>query len=362
MKGLAKLSLWILLTLLVSCNHHELCYHHPHTAQVQVNVDWSEFVEEQPTGMTVMVYPADGSKPYSSLTHTLDHASFNLPEGMYHTLVFNQSVSEFGSLEFRQMEAYDKAEVVSSTEDSRWYEARAEGGRVVRQSEWIAIHREESKSVTRQMVEELRPEGKYRTGDAGGYVLSNLVPHNIIYTIHVRVYIEGIYNLRSARASLGGLAEGYWLGKGKPTANKVTHLLEEWKMTLNEEDPTKGFIEAQITCFGLPDGHQGKPEENELMLSLLLVDNKTILDFPFQVGDKFEASIEEDVRLQLNLTLEVVISTPLPDVEPEGGSGSGFSATVDDWGEEEKIDISFLLTFIVIFVSNDTLLFLLFVC
>ena len=336
MKGLAKLSLWILLTLLVSCNHHELCYHHPHTAQVQVNVDWSEFVEEQPTGMTVMVYPADGSKPYSSLTHTLDHASFNLPEGMYHTLVFNQSVSEFGSLEFRQMDMYDKAEVVSSTEDSRWYEARAEGGRVVRQSEWIATHREESKSVTRQMVEELRPEGKYRTGDAGGYVLSNLVPHNIIYTIHVRVYIEDIYNLRSARAALDGLAEGYRFAAARPSDVTATYLMEEWKLTIDENDPTRGHIDTDLYCFGLPYGHRGTAEENLFELSVLLVDNKTILDFPFMVGDKFESS-DANVRLQLNLELR--LTDPLPDVQPEGGSGSGFDAVVEDWGEEIEHDV-----------------------
>ena len=40
------LSLLGMLMLLVSCNHKELCYSHPHTAKVRVNVDWSEFVEE----------------------------------------------------------------------------------------------------------------------------------------------------------------------------------------------------------------------------------------------------------------------------------------------------------------------------
>ena len=329
-------SLLGVLMLLVSCNHHELCYSHPHTAKVRVNVDWSEFVEEDPTGMTVMVYPADGGKPYTVLTHTLDGASFNLPEGVYHTLAFNQSVSEFGSLEFRQMEKYDKAEVVSATQDSRWYEGRADGGRVVTQPEWIGSHREEGVMVTRQMVQAMRQEGKYRSGEGAEYVLSNLVPQNMVYTVHARVYIEGIYNLRSARAALDGMAEGYRFAMARPSHVSATYLMEEWEMTVDKSDPTRGYIDTYLYCFGLPDGHQGTADENQFTLSVLLVDNKTVLNFPFMVGDKFEQG-DTSVRLSLNLELE--LAEPLPDVKPEGGSGSGFDATVEDWGEEIEHDI-----------------------
>lgn len=329
-------SLLGVLMLLVSCNHHELCYSHPHTAKVRVNVDWSEFVEEDPTGMTVMVYPADGGKPYTVLTHTLDGASFNLFEGVYHTLAFNQSVSEFGSLEFRQMEKYDKAEVVSATQDSRWYEGRADGGRVVTQPEWIGSHREEGAMVTRQMVQAMRQEGKYRSGEGAEYVLSNLVPQNMVYTVHARVYIEGIYNLRSARAALDGMAEGYRFAMARPSHVSATYLMEEWEMTVDKSDPTRGYIDTYLYCFGLPDGHQGTADENLFTLSVLLVDNKTVLNFPFMVGDKFEQG-DTSVRLSLNLELE--LAEPLPDVKPEGGSGSGFDATVEDWGEEIEHDI-----------------------
>ena len=337
MKGLLQFPLWLLLMLLVSCNHHELCYHHPHTAQMRVNVDWTEFVEEDPTGMTVMVYPADGAKPYTVLTHTLDHATFNLLEGTYHTLAFNQSVSEFGSMEFRQMDHYAEAEVVSATQESRWYEGRVDGGRVVVQPEWIAAHCEEGAVVTRQMVEGMRTEGKYRAGDAMGYVLSSLVPQNIVYTIHVRVYIDGIYNLRSARAAMDGMAEGYRFATDRPSDVAATYLMEEWELTVDKTDPTRGYIDTNLYCFGLPNGHQGTANENLFELSVLLVDNKTILNFPFMVGDKFERL---DASIRLNLNLELELATPLPDVKPEGGSGSGFDATVEDWGDEIEYDVN----------------------
>lgn len=326
----------LLLVCVTSCNHDELCYNHPHKAKVRVNVDWSQFEEETPTGMTVMVYPAKGGEPYTSLTHNLNCANFNLPEGNYHTLAFNQSVSEFGSLYFRQMEQYDEAEVVSATLESRWYEGRTEGGRVVTQPEWIATHREEGREVTRQMVEEMRVEGKYRTGGTSEYVLSSLVPQNIVYTVHVRVYIKGIYNLRSARAAMDGMAEGYRFASAKPSNVAATYLMESWKLTVDEADPTRGYIDTNLYCFGLPDGHQGTPDENLFTLSVLLVDNKTVFDFPFMVGNKFEGG---DASVSLRLSLELELADPLPDVKPEGGSGSGFDATVEDWGDEIEHDI-----------------------
>jgi hypothetical protein len=62
----------------------------------------------------------------------------------------------------------------------------------------------------------------------------------------------------------------------------------------------------------------------------------------FYVGDDFEAHLEEDVQLQLKLALnlELTITTPLPDVKPEGSGDGGFNAKVDDWGDEENIDIN----------------------
>ena len=342
---------WVLLLLfVVSCQHDELCYHHPHDASLRIDVDWSKFVEEVPTGMSVIVYPqGEGAgQPVTQLTNTTTHAIFALPAGRYHTLVYNQSPSEYGSISFRGMDKFETAEVYANTTDSRWYVTRGdEGGRVVTEPEWFGTDYQEDMIVTPEMVEQTAQENLSQVVYSRGRVENStpiglLTPLNIVYTITVRVHIEGIYNLRSARASLSGLAEGFWLGKGKTTTNKVTQLLEEWKLTIDPADPTRGTIEAKITCFGLPDGHQGLPEENELMLSLLLVDNKTKLDFPFFVGDNFEAHIEEDIHLTQSLALQVDITIPnrLPDVKPEGSTGGGgFEAKVEDWGEEQQIEI-----------------------
>lgn len=323
-----------------SCEHKELCYHHPHTAKVSFISDWSEFEKETPTGMTVMVYPQHGGEEIKHLTHDIGNATMDLPVGIYHSIIFNQSESEYGSVSFRGMENYETAEVYTNGTKSSWYKTRAENERVVTAPEWIGTSRHEGAEVTQEMVDATGEDMLARTNqrNALGIVIAEHTPQNIIYTVSVTVHIKGFHNLRSARASLDGLAEGYFFGSGKYSENTVTQLIENWEKTTDKDDPTKGTITATITCFGLPEGHTATAEENLFSLSLLLVDNKTVKDYTFHVGDRFIYD-DDNASANLNLHLDLTLDGPLPDVEPEGGSSSGFDATVDDWGDEEDVEI-----------------------
>ena len=333
MNGKIKVVYVLLLMLMVSCTHKELCLHYPHRARIRVNVDWSQFPEEEPTGMTLMTYPASGGTPQTVLSNTLDHVYVNLEAGDYHTLMFNQSVSEFGAFLFRDMDTWEKAEVVAASVTSRWYENRSD--RVVTEPEWLGIDSDGEVEVTPEMAETSSVHMGSAPKLVDEYVIATHVPKNIIYTLVVRVNIKGVYNLRSVRAALEGMSEGVLFSTLRRSDEKVTQLLESWKLTVDKEDPTRGYIETSIKCFGLPHSHAGKPEENLFALSLLLVDNKTIVDFPFEVGHEFE----KDKDGKLVLYLELDLPDPLPDVKPEGGSSSGFDATVEDWGDEIEHEI-----------------------
>lgn len=325
-----------------SCEHKDLCYHHPHDARVRIDVDWSRFTVEQPTGMTVILYEQDGRADRLTTQHTNDisKAVFTLPAGWYRSIVYNQSESEFGTLMFRGMDNYHTAEVYAKPTNSRWYVTRGDKTRVVTEPEWLGTSRNQDMEVTDEMVEQTfveRMNANTKVATRSQFLIGTHMAENIIYTVNVKVHISGIHNLRSARASLSGLAEGYLMGQGRPNAGKVVQLLEEWKIWQDVQDPTQGTIDAKITCFGLPYGHMGQAEENLFELEVLLVDNKTKLKYPFHVGDKFQRNIDEHV--QLSLWLDLTLGSPLPDVQPEGGGSGGFSAEVDDWGPEENIDI-----------------------
>ena len=337
----AMLAAAILTLAAVSCTHKDLCLMHPHSAPMRINVDWSNFVhKETPSGMTVIVYPQDGGAPISTKSNTISHVLVHLPVGHYNSIVFNQSETEFGTLELRNLNNYQTAEVVTVQAPTKWYTTKDQNERIVHEPEWFGTDNEENAEVTEQMLAQSTQDYAQNTGSArsttkGGIDLIYHTPNNIIHTVNVTVHIKNIYNLRSARAALEGIAEGYKLGAGKRSSNQVTHLLEEWSMTTDPQDPTQGTIKAKLLCFGLPDNHKATPQENTLNLSLLLIDNKTILDYTFHVGDQFV----EDPEEHLTLYLEIDLGKPLPDVKPEGGQGGGFDATVDDWGEEIEHDV-----------------------
>ena len=336
----------IAVVLFASCEHKELCYKHPHTAKVRIDVDWSKFDKyETPTGMTLMLYPQySGENIVTHLTNNISHAMVNLAADSYQVLVFNQSSSEFGSILFRGLEKQETAEVVTNEVKSRWYTVRSKLEKVVANPEWLGVANYNNAEVTQAMIDAEAKNVLSNGLKIDEPLIASLKPQNIVYTVKIKVHIKSIYNLRSVRASLNGMAEGYRLISMQPLENKVTHLIEEWTLKPDETDPSAGIIETTFSCFGFPEGYQTTAEENLFALSLLLVDNKTIMNYSFHVGDKFTKNgnidnLEGKNEFQLELHLDIDSSITLPDVKPEGGTSGGFDAEVEDWGDEEEIEI-----------------------
>lgn len=334
----------LVLVAATSCRHKDLCILHPHTAPLKINVDWEEFIEKEvPTGMTVIVYPQDGSAPVITRSHELSHVLVYLPAGMYNSLVFNQSETEFGSLELKNLSSYSTAEVVAVQAPTRWYKTRGDEEKVVHEPEWFGTDNEINAEVTEEMIEQTKHDiytenmnGNGRSSTKGGIDLIFHKVENVIYTLNVNVHIKNAYNLRSARGAIAGMSEGFKLAESARSNNKVTHLMENWGMESNPADPTQGTITTKILCFGLPQNHNKGEDENTLTLSLLLVDNQTILNYTFKVGDL----IKEDEILKKTLHLTLEIPDPLPDVKPEDGESGGFDATVEDWGDEIEHNVT----------------------
>lgn len=61
-KGLLNMLVCVLAAALCSCNHKELCYHHPHTASIRVEFDWRDALDAAPEGMCVFFYPVEGEE------------------------------------------------------------------------------------------------------------------------------------------------------------------------------------------------------------------------------------------------------------------------------------------------------------
>lgn len=272
--------------------------------------------------MTVMVFPWSGGAPHTALTNDITHADFSLEPGKYHVLVFNQSTTEFGTLEFQGMDSYETARALVLHTTSRWY-SRGDNELIGVEPEWLASDKLDEFDVS------------------GDYSEATLMPRNVLSHIQVNVKVPGTGNLYSARGSLTGISDGFLLGQGKPLqSSKVTYLLESWTKTIDKNDATLGTLTTSFKCFGLPETAHLDAENNKLSFSALLIDKKTQVDYQFAVGDKFE---EDENSSELgyfsSLHVDVELPEPLPDVKPSEGSSGGFDVTVKDWGKPEDIDM-----------------------
>lgn len=313
----------LLIILLTSCIYDDYsgCPQKSDRKMVRVNVDWHLFDKEVPTGMTVMVFPWSGGAPQTVLTNEITHADFSLEPGKYRVLVFNQSTTEFGTLDFLGMDSYETARAVVQHTTSRWY-SRGDDELIGVEPEWLASDKLDEFDVS------------------DDYSEVTLTPKNVLSQIQVSVKVPGIKNLRYVRGSLTGISEGFLLGQGKPLLSKVTYLLESWTKSVDENEATLGTLRASVKCFGLPETASPDAENNQLSLSALLIDNKTQVDHQFAVGDKFKKDENSsELGYTVSLHVDVQMPQPLPEVKPSDGSSGGFDVTIQDWDKPEDIDI-----------------------
>ncbi len=338
------LIIYTMLSALAACDRRELTYDYHPFCDVQVEVDWSRF-SEMPTGMTVIFYPESGEKAVTHTTNSVHHTTVSLREGKYNVLLFNQSPGEFGSLGFRGLERYETAEVFAQEAASKGWYSKAETEKVAAHPERFAVATLEGFVVTEDMVDAYRKEREQ--GRTISRATVTLTPRDIIADGVVIVHVKGIYNMRSVRGSISGMAEHFLPSAFQTGTDEVTHLLESWKVDRDADNYANGTITTQYTSFGMPGMKLSRAGENTwknayLNISVLLVDNKTVKDYSFFVGNHIELS-EETGRITLNLELEKneegEFPIALPDVKPEGGSGSGFNATVDDWGDDVNVEV-----------------------
>ena len=113
----------LLVGLFTSCEHKDLYL--LGDREMRVNVDWSLFDKEPVTGMTMYIYP-DSSDVFKVETQNIDCAVLDLMADNYRFMVYNQSVSEFQTLEFVDMEDFERAYVRGATATSKWYSVKSE--------------------------------------------------------------------------------------------------------------------------------------------------------------------------------------------------------------------------------------------
>ncbi len=302
-------------------------------------IDWSDLSgKEEPSGVSIYCYPKDGGLPYVYKSNETETIETNLPAGTYDILVFNQVEEEFNNIAFSGMDHFEtaKAELINTGRPD-WVTG---GENIVLNPEWLAIDRVCDYVVPNYVDPDNRE------------LIINFKPQNTIYQASVSFVMYRIDRIRESSGTFSGLAQGIMLGSGDIVEGKITHLLNRININReNENDSDKGIVESSFLCMGptVADGRNTKPENNIVHLRFSLVDNTTIADFIFKVGDCLETS-ESEKTIDLNLGFDSDIPQDpsdnadpkrpgiLPDVYPSN-LGSGFDVKVSSWGEEIIINL-----------------------
>lgn len=351
------------------------------TIKVIVKCIWTlERYPERPTGITLYFYRDGDVAPRVVTTSSVDSCEVQLEKGHYRLLMISQSPDEYWTMGFENMNSYEKAEVTLQEKATKWYRSVSGSEAVVENPEMIAVGVADEFDITDEMVEEYQEvyqlwktktralaakaaakNGATKSDEDSNNTLSDeeeeilrieeqiryytiripVVPENVVSQFWVTIYSGNADVLQSVRAATSGMARSWELTQAVTDREGVTQLIEQWSLTMDDPERRVGHVDGLITTFGLPNGETPSAiRDSTLNVSALLIDNKTQEDYVFNVGDKIRIEqpnpgFRHMYRLVFGSVEDPAI-TP-PDVRPEGGGG--FTANVEDWGEEINADV-----------------------
>ena len=323
------------------------------TLNVVVKVLWQVEVYPEgikPTGVTLYVF-REGNFYMEHTTAQVDSCILSLEPGLYRIYMITQSPDEFGSMQFNDMDDFDKASIFLNETEVSWLDPDPDSP-VVMNPELLTVGVSDEFEVTEQMIEDIRNGGYVVDDGEGGYVdfytiKVPVTPMSVISQFWVSIYSANADMLKSVRASTSGMARTLYLTSGLTGEEECTQVITEWTLDIDDPETKVGHLDGRITTLGLPRGEMPSIQrDSTLNVATLLVDNKTVERYTFYVGNKiFLDDPPPDgyfhlYRLILG-TRENPVITPSIVVPPDEGTASGFDATVDDWldGEDVEIDM-----------------------
>jgi hypothetical protein len=325
---------------------------------VRINVDWTSHFGERPSGMTVRLYPADGSAPITHVTNDVDGIDVGLTAGTYYLLVFNQTEDEFGSMTFTDMQHFTTAAARAARATLHGNSSWDKGVDYYADPEPIGVA-VDTITITPDMVEEGISFERYRKGMTTNHYHEGVatytydeVPLPMTSKLNITVHIQGISNMRSVAGYITGMADGFTLYSGQRLNSACVLPLDSWKGAYEDKAANTGVITTSTATFGLPYDKvvlgNRDPEDNRIVLCFTLVDGTT-RQFSFDVAHYIHyRQVDETVPLRdryaMSLELDLELKAPLidipilPDVKPDK-QGSGFDADVHPWEDGGTIDV-----------------------
>ena len=357
----------MLMTLFGSCQRRPLYVVEGSGVKVVVKVLWKVDVYPdgvKPSGVSFYFFRDD--KFYMQYTTSeVDSCAVQLEPGRYKLYMISQSPVEYGQMVFNDMTDYDRANV-SAVETSRsWYSTKATNETPISNPELMAAGVSEEFEVSEDMVidyqhyqyelKRLRMNATKGDNDelriakaeaAVNYytIRVPVYPKNIVSQYWVTIYSDNADVLQSVRASTTGMARTFLLTHDMTGPSEGTQFITQWSLTMDDPGRGVGHVDGKITTFGFPRGEMPSPQrDSTLNVAALLIDNETVENYVFNVGDKITLEEPPVGYRQLYRLVFGSVSAPAihpPDVKPKPGSDAGgFTAGVAEWDEEQNVGV-----------------------
>lgn len=359
LNGLATVLL-LLAAVFASCERRPLEYISSLTVKVIVKCIWevNAYPEgERPTGITLYIFK-DGIFYNSVTTSNIDSCEVMLEKGHYSMYMISQSEEEYGTMDFEDMSDFSRARSILEPGTAQWA-TRGPDEIVVQDPEVLMAGVAQEFDITEEMAVEYQStyktwtDKKDQMGDEQEIssleervqyltVRVPITPYDVVSQFWVTIYVGNADMLQSMRASISGMARTFDLTLDVTDYEKATQVIRYWSLNMDKTTEHIGHVDGLITTFGLPEGENASTlRDSTLNVSALLVDNETVANFVFNVGDKIQELEPNPGYRKLYRLIFGSVDDPaidLPDVIPVE-AGGGFTANVTDWEDEIEAQI-----------------------
>lgn len=363
------ISLLLFLVCGQACYHREpVEFYYEDMAQIRLEVDWLNHMEEKPSGMTVMLAKDSDAFTFQRVTNNVDSMYLRLEAGTYRLLILSYAFDEFSSLHFEDQGSFSgvlaRADILTSRMNQAW-----DRGVVYRKNPDILGVATDTLTVTREDIEKNRHFIDWRSRQTPDTI--SIVRRETVYPLTSRlnlyVRVQGYKFMRSLEGSISGMADGCRLSSFLTTDEEGPLLLDSWthrvgtrQEVMAQDNRTKAddplpqadtlshdWLCTSIPVFGLPGTQAGQmsdrdPEKNILTLCFTLIDGTSHV-YRFNVGNwlriQQSALNHQLINMVVDLPQGVVDLPYAEDPGSSSGSASSFDVLVDDWEDGETVDV-----------------------
>ncbi len=327
-----------------SCEHKDLCYHHPHTIKLKVQYDWQYAPDVDSKGMSIYFYPVSGETQYYRFdlnNHSEENGKYKptggiveIPAGRYYVITYNnaEAVQFTGTTEYATHEATtrtgDLFEPVMTTASKSI--PRAEGAEeetvvITPDMLWgaapqeIVIVPENGTTYIHEVIDSTM-DGPLLTIEAEEEVVFTFAPRELVctYTYEIR-NVKNIDQLTQCCASLSSMSGSMNMSTGELGKECVT--LPFAAIPYRNENTIKGGFYT----FG---HHEDNANPHRMLLYVWLKDGKKY--YYGKNSDNFDVTDQIHNAPDKRHVHIIIDGLDLP--EPIE-NGEGFSPEVDDWGD-----------------------------